>query len=207
MIWDVTTSFLTNRIAERTTAATRVDRTPVRLSETASDLLNTKWQGLKFDNANREDIFVYPGSDFLLPRPEADEPADVEPPDAPPNDGPSAVVSGRPPARALFADGLVLAAVVAVGAWAAVGHRARDSAPNVPAAAVPAPPLTAPAPPPATAEAPAANPLEKTPETPKAREAVVVKAQTANIRTKPDRDGECLCWRTEPTRCGRRCGR
>lgn len=303
MIWDVTASFLTNRVAERTTATTRVDRTPVRLSETASDLLNTKWQGLKFDNANGEDIFVYPGfammrergrdfalidlreveieyserhfqeeervprdaviightwaktnkdgspdrrfkdnyripvvrygrltitsrtgineaymfsdataalafaevfaayrraldvlaersrrSDFVLPRPEADEPADVEPPDAPPNDGPSAVVSGRPPARALLADGLVLAAVVAVGAWAAVGHRARDSAPNVPAATAPAPPLTAPAPPPATAEAPAAKPLEKPPETPKTREAVVVKAQTANIRTKPDRN-------------------
>ncbi|MFC5359441.1 DUF4236 domain-containing protein, partial [Azospirillum himalayense] len=39
MIWDVTASFLTNRVAERTTATTRVDRTPVRLSETASDLL------------------------------------------------------------------------------------------------------------------------------------------------------------------------
>ncbi|MGY0778894.1 DUF4236 domain-containing protein [Azospirillum argentinense] len=304
MIWDVTAAFLTNRVVERTTAATRVDRTPVRLSETASDLLNTRWQGLKFDNANGEDIFVYPGfammrerdrdfalvdlreieieyserhfqeeervprdavtightwaktnkdgspdrrfrdnyqipvvrygrltirsrtgineaymfsdataalafaeaftayrraldalaerstrSDFVLPRPEADEPTDEESLDAQPTDSTSGNVDGRPPARALLADVLVLVAAVVIGAWAAVGSRAHDPVPIAPIATValapsqPTPVLT-----PTAAEAPVAERVEKPPETPQVREGVVVKAQSANIRTKPDRN-------------------
>lgn len=307
MIWDVTAAFLTNQVAERTTAATRVDRTPVRLSETASDLLNTKWQGLKFDNANGEDIFVYPGfammrergrdfalidlreveidyserhfqeeervprdtviightwaktnkdgspdrrfkdnyqipvvrygrlairsrtginetymfsdaaaalafaeafaayrralvafadrsarADFVLPRPETDDPADVEPHDAQPTDGLPVGVAGRPPARALVADVLVLVAAVAIAVgWAVVGHRAHAPAPNSPVAVVvppPAAPQPSPAPPAPETASPLPKPMGASPETPKARETVMVKAQAANVRTKPDRN-------------------
>lgn len=306
MIWDVTAAFLTNRVAERTTATTRVDRTPVRLSETASDLLNTKWQGLKFDNANGEDIFLYPGfammrergrdfalidlreveieyserhfqeeervprdavtightwaktnkdgspdrrfrdnyqipvvrygrlaiksrtgineaymfsddaaanafaeafaayrralvaladrsarPDFVLPRPESDDPADVDPPDAQPTDDLPAGVAGRPPARALVADVLVLVAAVAVGGWAVVGNRVHVPAPNTPVAVM-APPPAAPRPSPALpapeTASPVPKPVDAPAETPKARETVVVKAQTANVRTRPDRN-------------------
>jgi hypothetical protein len=60
-IWDVTSSFNTNQFAERTTAYHSIDRIPVRLFVTNSELISTKWLSLRFGNANGHDIYLYPG--------------------------------------------------------------------------------------------------------------------------------------------------
>lgn len=65
-IWDVTSSVRTNQGAERTLAANAVSLKPIRLSRRSSDLLNTKFPAIVFENANGSDIHLYPG--FVMMR-------------------------------------------------------------------------------------------------------------------------------------------
>jgi hypothetical protein len=65
-IWDITTTAKTDRIAQRTTATEAIDRKAVRLDYAQDGIISTKWEALRFGNANGQDIYLYPG--FVMMR-------------------------------------------------------------------------------------------------------------------------------------------
>ena len=60
-IWDVTSERGTNRVAERTSASRVVERRPVALDYSQSDVIRFNGRALRFANANGEDLLFYPG--------------------------------------------------------------------------------------------------------------------------------------------------
>lgn len=66
-IWDITSDRGADRVRERTSAVRTVDRRPVELSFSASDLIRFAGRALRFGNINGEDILLYPGM-ALMPR-------------------------------------------------------------------------------------------------------------------------------------------
>ena len=65
-IWDITTTAKTNRVVQRTTATEAIDRKTVRLDYAQDGIISTKWEALRFGNANGQDIYLYPG--FVMMR-------------------------------------------------------------------------------------------------------------------------------------------
>jgi hypothetical protein len=65
-IWDITTTAKTNRFAQRTTATEAIDRKTVRLDYAQNGIISTKWEALRFGNANGQGIYLYPG--FVMMR-------------------------------------------------------------------------------------------------------------------------------------------
>jgi hypothetical protein len=65
-IWDITTTAKTDRVAQRTTATEAIDRKAVRLDYAQDGIISTKWNALRFGNANGQDIYLYPG--FVMMR-------------------------------------------------------------------------------------------------------------------------------------------
>jgi hypothetical protein len=61
IVWDVTSDRDTNRVAERTSATRVVERRPVSLDYSKSELVRFGGRALRFANANGEDILIYPG--------------------------------------------------------------------------------------------------------------------------------------------------
>lgn len=59
--WDFTSSKLTNRIAERTSAAATVTRSEITLSEKNLPIIQTHETPLCFHNINGGDLYLYPG--------------------------------------------------------------------------------------------------------------------------------------------------
>ena len=59
--WDFTSSKLTNRIAERTSAATTITRSEITLSEKSLPIIQTDEAALCFHNINGGDLYLYPG--------------------------------------------------------------------------------------------------------------------------------------------------
>lgn len=66
-IWDVTSDRVANRVMERTAAVRTVDRRPVEINFSSSDLIRFDGRALRFGNINGEDILIYPGL-ALMPR-------------------------------------------------------------------------------------------------------------------------------------------
>lgn len=66
-VWDVTSDRSTNRVAERTMANRTLTRTKVGLSYSGSDLIRFDGRAMQFDNANGEEIMIYPGV-VIMPR-------------------------------------------------------------------------------------------------------------------------------------------
>jgi hypothetical protein len=60
-IWDITSSAAVNRVAERTTASTAVERSSVTARLGSSKLIESEKRALRLGNANGEDIYIYPG--------------------------------------------------------------------------------------------------------------------------------------------------
>jgi hypothetical protein len=65
-IWDITTAAKTNRVVQRTTATEAINRKTVRLDYAQDGIISTKWEALRFGNANGQDIYFYPG--FVMMR-------------------------------------------------------------------------------------------------------------------------------------------
>jgi len=65
--WDVTSHRAANRVAERTTASRVIDRHPVRLEFSATDLIRFPGRAMRFENVNGDDILIYPGV-AVIPR-------------------------------------------------------------------------------------------------------------------------------------------
>lgn len=70
--WDVTASLATDRYAQRTIASSTIRRTPVRLGRSSASVVAGAWSGLQFENANGEDIELFPGLCLLRSRASAD---------------------------------------------------------------------------------------------------------------------------------------
>jgi hypothetical protein len=66
-IWDVTSDRSTNRVAERTIAGRMLTRTKVGLGYIGSDLIRFDGRAMQFENANGEEIMIYPGM-VIMPR-------------------------------------------------------------------------------------------------------------------------------------------
>jgi len=60
-IWDLTSSKLTNRVAERTSASSTVTRSQVNLSEKSLPIIQTSETALCFYNVNGGNLYLYPG--------------------------------------------------------------------------------------------------------------------------------------------------
>jgi hypothetical protein len=60
-IWDVTSSIFVDRATTRSAASSSVTRQLVTLSDAKSGIVASKWVGLRFENANGEDIELFPG--------------------------------------------------------------------------------------------------------------------------------------------------
>lgn len=61
MAWDVTADRETNRALERSSAQRTVDRRPIKLEYSKSDLIRFPGRALRFPNCNGEDLLIYPG--------------------------------------------------------------------------------------------------------------------------------------------------
>ncbi len=59
--WDVTADRSTNQFVERTLASRNVDRHPVVLDFSATDLIQFAGRAMRFENVNGDDILIYPG--------------------------------------------------------------------------------------------------------------------------------------------------
>ena len=66
-VWDVTTEADVDRRAERSIASTAVTRTQVKLSFSSHELIRFSSHAMRFENANGEDIIIYPAM-ALTPR-------------------------------------------------------------------------------------------------------------------------------------------
>ena len=60
-IWDITASVATDRYHERTTATRALTRKPIRFSLGQSDVIESKHEALRFESANGDDLYLYPG--------------------------------------------------------------------------------------------------------------------------------------------------
>lgn len=65
-IWDITSTALNNRFAQRTIAAYSVTRKPVSFDFSDSELIRTKFKAMRLGNATGLDIHIYPG--FVMMR-------------------------------------------------------------------------------------------------------------------------------------------
>jgi hypothetical protein len=65
-IWDITGTAQTNRIVERTIAATRISRSVVQFDFASSDIIRSKYQAMRFGNVTGLDVHIYPG--FIMTR-------------------------------------------------------------------------------------------------------------------------------------------
>jgi hypothetical protein len=72
-VWDVTTSQRTDRVVERTTANSRIERQPVALKRADNSKILCDYKALHFENANGGDLNIFPqfmfiehNSDFAL---------------------------------------------------------------------------------------------------------------------------------------------
>lgn len=66
-IWDVTADRSTNQFVERTLANRTVDRHPVILEFSSTDLIQFSGRAMRFENVNGDDILLYPGV-AIIPR-------------------------------------------------------------------------------------------------------------------------------------------
>lgn len=60
-IWDVTASVAANRVAERTTASFRLTRSSVQFQMASSEVISSKYEALRLENVNGDDLYIYPG--------------------------------------------------------------------------------------------------------------------------------------------------
>lgn len=60
-IWDVTSSVATDRVRDRTVAATSITRARVTLGRSQSSLIAARWSALRLGNANGESVEIFPG--------------------------------------------------------------------------------------------------------------------------------------------------
>ncbi|WP_245688999.1 hypothetical protein [Paracoccus chinensis] len=65
--WDVTADRATNQPRERTNAHRAVDRKPVSFDFSTSDIIRFSGRAMRFENANGDDILIYPGV-AVIPR-------------------------------------------------------------------------------------------------------------------------------------------
>jgi hypothetical protein len=65
--WDITSHRSTNQFAERTVAHRTIDRHPVRLEFSSTDLIQFSGRAMRFENVNGDDIMIYPGV-AVIPR-------------------------------------------------------------------------------------------------------------------------------------------
>jgi len=66
-IWDITSDRDVHRVIERSAASRNIDRKPVKLDFSSSDLIHFDGRAMRFGNANGEEILIYPGM-VLMPR-------------------------------------------------------------------------------------------------------------------------------------------
>lgn len=66
-IWDITADRATDQFSERTLAARSVDRHPVTLDFSSTDLIKFSGSAMRFQNVNGDDILLYPGV-AVIPR-------------------------------------------------------------------------------------------------------------------------------------------
>lgn len=66
-IWDITSDRDVHRVIERSAASRNIDRKPVKLEFSSSDLIQFDGRAMRFGNANGEDILIYPGM-VVMPR-------------------------------------------------------------------------------------------------------------------------------------------
>jgi hypothetical protein len=65
-IWDITSTMEVNRVAERTAATMRVDRTPVRFEFAGAEIVKSKYQVMQLGNVGGRDLQIFPG--FVMMR-------------------------------------------------------------------------------------------------------------------------------------------
>ncbi len=65
--WDLTADRSTNQFVERTIANRTVDRHPVIFEFSSTDLIQFSGRAMRFENANGDDILIYPGV-AVIPR-------------------------------------------------------------------------------------------------------------------------------------------
>ena len=68
-IWDITADRDTDRVRERSAASRTLDRKPVQIDFSSSDLVRFAGKAMRFGNINGEDILIYPGV-VIMPRPD-----------------------------------------------------------------------------------------------------------------------------------------
>lgn len=66
-IWDITSDRDTDRVRERSAASRTLDRKPVQIDFSSSDLVRFAGHAIRFGNINGEDILIYPGV-VIMPR-------------------------------------------------------------------------------------------------------------------------------------------
>lgn len=66
-IWDITSDRDTDRVRERSAASRTLDRKPVQIDFSSSDLVRFTGHAIRFGNINGEDILIYPGV-VIMPR-------------------------------------------------------------------------------------------------------------------------------------------
>jgi len=66
-IWDITSDRDTDRVRERSAAFRTLDRKPVQIDFSSSDLVRFAGHAIRFGNINGEDILIYPGV-VIMPR-------------------------------------------------------------------------------------------------------------------------------------------
>ena len=66
-IWDITSDRDALKVIERTAASRTLTRTAVKLNYAETDLIKFDGKALRFENANGEDILIYPGM-LIMPR-------------------------------------------------------------------------------------------------------------------------------------------
>jgi hypothetical protein len=66
-IWDITSDRDTDRVRERSAASRTLDRKPVKIDFSSSDLVRFAGHAIRFGNVNGEDILIYPGV-VIMPR-------------------------------------------------------------------------------------------------------------------------------------------
>ncbi|WP_033483364.1 DUF4236 domain-containing protein [Xanthomonas citri] len=66
-IWDITSDRDTDRVRERSAASRTLDRKPVQIHFSSSELVRFAGHAMRFGNINGEDILIYPGV-VIMPR-------------------------------------------------------------------------------------------------------------------------------------------
>lgn len=65
--WDITSHRPTNQFVERTVARRSIDRHPVQLEFSSTELIQFAGRAMRFENVNGDDIMIYPGV-AVIPR-------------------------------------------------------------------------------------------------------------------------------------------